>query len=159
MGLISMYKNKEDEKKNKREYQQRPEVKERQRKYHQRPDVKSQKKEHQQRPEVKEAKLKRLAMLKKDPTKVTPNQLKIRGKFKHSGGYILCYCPPHPFSSNRGYMAEHRWVMEQYLGRFLTPEEIVHHIDDIKDNNIIENLHLFPSNSKHRAYHKSKKGD
>ena len=43
-------------------------------------------------------------------------------------------------SSNR--KPEHRRVMEEYLGRELKPDEIVHHIDGNKLNNDISNLQL-----------------
>ena len=53
---------------------------------------------------------------------------------------------------------EHRLVMAEYLGRKLTREEIVHHIDEDRLNNRIENLMLFKNNGEHLAYHgKSKK--
>ena len=40
------------------------------------------------------------------------------------------------------YMAEHRYVMEQYLGRKLTSKEAIHHIDGNGLNNSITNLQL-----------------
>lgn len=43
----------------------------------------------------------------------------------------------------------HRLVMENYLGRPLTKEENIHHIDGNPKNNNIENLIIY-SNSEHR---------
>lgn len=48
---------------------------------------------------------------------------------------------------------EHKYIMEQYLGRKLKfPQEIVHHKNDIKTDNRIENLEIL-SQSKHMAHH------
>ena len=45
--------------------------------------------------------------------------------------------------------------MEDYLGRRLVDGETVHHIDFDKDDNSVENLHLFDSRSAHRKAHAS----
>ena len=75
------------------------------------------------------------------------------GIANHSSGYILHYCPNHPLANKDHYVKEQILVMEKYLGRFLTKEEIVHHLDFNKKNNNIENLYLFPNDSEHRKYH------
>lgn len=48
---------------------------------------------------------------------------------------------------------EHRHVMELHLGRKLTKEEVVHHIDGNRKNNDISNLMLFENNSEHIKHH------
>ncbi|MBA7545078.1 hypothetical protein ES705_37441 [subsurface metagenome] len=42
--------------------------------------------------------------------------------------------------------------MEKHLGRYLRPEEIVHH-DKEKDDDRIENLKLFATVSEHVSFH------
>jgi len=46
-----------------------------------------------------------------------------------------------------------RRIMAKYLGRKLTMDEIVHHIDCNPKNNNIQNLKLFPCQSVHRYWH------
>jgi len=56
--------------------------------------------------------------------------------------YIHVYKPDHPFATKQGYVMEHRLVMEEKLGRYLKPGEIVHHIDGNGKNNLPENLEV-----------------
>lgn len=44
-------------------------------------------------------------------------------------------------------------IMEQFLGRQLSDEEVVHHIDFNRCNNDITNLYLFKNPTMHLAYH------
>jgi hypothetical protein len=74
------------------------------------------------------------------------------GRTSHKDGYIQIYKPGHPNCDNKGYVMEHRLVMEEYLGRYLDPIESIHHINKIKSDNGIENLMLFQSLSGHMKY-------
>lgn len=76
-------------------------------------------------------------------------------KWKNSSGYIEIVCRNHPYKSKRNTVYEHRLIMEKHLGRHLTKEEVIHHINGIKDDNSIENLEL-TSNSLHIANHHKK---
>lgn len=75
------------------------------------------------------------------------------GGVKYNRGYIMIKKPDHPFRDNKGYIHEHRLIMEKHLGRYLTKDEVVHHINEVKDDNRIENLQLFPNNTEHIKYH------
>ena len=55
-------------------------------------------------------------------------------------------------ATKQGYVAEHRLVMEQAIGRYLEAGEVVHHINHDRGDNRIENLRLM-SDSEHRAMH------
>lgn len=78
------------------------------------------------------------------------------GRRRHGDGYILVWAPDHPRADKKGYVLEHRLQYEEHLGRYLTPEEVVHHINDKRDkrdDNRIENLMLFANNAEHMAHH------
>ena len=75
------------------------------------------------------------------------------GRRVDKDGYILIQAPEHPYRDIDGYVREHRLVMEQSLGRFLNPVEVVHHINEIKSDNSLDNLMLFASGAEHIKHH------
>lgn len=75
------------------------------------------------------------------------------GRIVDGYGYIKILSRNNPSCDKHGYIKEHRLVIEKYLGRHLLKQETVHHINEIKDDNRIENLYLFESLGKHNGYH------
>lgn len=69
---------------------------------------------------------------------------------KNDDGYLMIFQPDHPNAYKDGWMPEHRWVVEQSIGRILETAEQVHHINGAKDDNRIENLTML-SASEHQA--------
>jgi len=61
------------------------------------------------------------------------------GKFINHEGYVEIR---NPDMQGKKYILEHRYLMEQKLGRKLSNGETVHHINGIRDDNRIENLEL-----------------
>lgn len=79
------------------------------------------------------------------------------GKYFDSSGYVVLFMPDHPFCGVKKTVLEHRFVMECKLGRYLTNEEVVHHIDFNKSNNDPSNLMLFKNQKEHMKFHKQLK--
>ena len=75
------------------------------------------------------------------------------GRFVGANGYVYVLVAEHPRRDVRGYVLEHRLVMESVIGRYLTADEVVHHINHERTDNRAENLHLYATQSEHRAAH------
>jgi len=72
-----------------------------------------------------------------------------------SNSHILIKAPNHPGADRNGCIPEHRMIIENELGRFLSKEEVIHHIDMVKNNNKLDNLDLFKNNKEHFLCHGS----
>lgn len=108
----------------------------------------------------------KLLIEKMNHTKIINNSY-IRGK-KHynwkggkycDGRYNYLLNPRHHRAKKDGYVAEHIVVMEEKINRPLRKDEVVHHIDENKLNNSINNLFLFSNNKSHTKFHSLNKKD
>jgi hypothetical protein len=79
----------------------------------------------------------------------------IKEKVKISG-YWYIMKPRHPKAMKKGYVAEHRLMGEQIIGRYLLDDEVVHHKNDIKTDNRFENLQVMTI-SEHMSFHSNNK--
>lgn len=74
------------------------------------------------------------------------------GKTTEDDGRVLVYCPEHPRPSKGRYVYRYRRKIEIKIGRFLFPNEVVHHKDGDPTNDRISNLQLL-SPSQHSSLH------
>jgi len=74
------------------------------------------------------------------------------GRIGNINGYRYFYDPKHPMANAAGIVYVHRAVMSEHLGRLLGSNEVVHHRDDDRSNNALENLKLM-SKVEHDRYH------
>ena len=71
-----------------------------------------------------------------------------------TNGYIFVLQPNHPFCCRGGYIRRSHLVMEKIINRYLKPQEVVHHVNSIKDDDRPENLKLYKNNIEHLKNHK-----
>lgn len=63
-----------------------------------------------------------------------------------SDGYAIVYQPNWPsswkYGKNKGWMMEHKFVIESHIGRMLDSCELIHHKNHVRSDNRIDNLEL-----------------
>lgn len=80
------------------------------------------------------------------------------GQIKYVGGRILIYVPDHPYPNHKGgkHVFRYRLVMEQALGRYLLPTEIIHHKNGDVTDDRLENLQVL-TKADHCRVHRNPK--
>lgn len=68
-------------------------------------------------------------------------------------GYIEYYFPSHHRASSSGCVYEHILVMELIINRDLLGGEVIHHKNEVRNDNSPSNLMLFRSKADHTGYH------
>lgn len=81
-----------------------------------------------------------------------------KGYIVTHNGYKMVLASDHPHCDSKGYIREHRLIMEQHIGRYLSPDEVVHHINHDKLDNRIENLEITDLPTHTKEHHLGKVG-
>lgn len=88
---------------------------------------------------------------------INPNKRAYKNKI-FVGGYYYIYMPEHPNAIKKHrYIAEHRYVVEQKIGRYLTKNEIAHHINGNKQDNRPENLECMTISEHNKLTYRERK--
>lgn len=77
----------------------------------------------------------------------------IEPKVDSTLGYVYFIDKDHPLSSTIGRVWMHRHIMSVKIGRWLSRIEVVHHEDEDRSNNNIENLKIFQNAAEHTKHH------
>lgn len=81
---------------------------------------------------------------------------------RRTDGYVAVYVPDHVSANKEGYVMEHILVMEAHIGRHLSSDEVVHHINRNRSDNRLENLRLMNKREHARMHmkerHEKKRG-
>lgn len=78
-------------------------------------------------------------------------------KVMYRNGYPGIYEPDHPRANKNGIIDIHYLIAEEILGRPLKPTEVVHHIDEDRNNFEVDNIMVFDSEASHTCYHNCKR--
>lgn len=77
-------------------------------------------------------------------------------KIRNLNGYKVIYKEGHPNSMTsenwNGWIYEHIYLMSEHIGRPLNEDEVVHHLDENKSNNKLENLVLLTAEAHNKIH-------
>ena len=68
-------------------------------------------------------------------------------------GAVLVYQPTHPLATTKGYVMEHRLVVESAIGHMLPLKHPIHHVDENPANNAKTNLVACENQGYHMLLH------
>ena len=74
------------------------------------------------------------------------------GQITSFQGYVLVLMPEHPRANSSGYVKRAYLVAEKMLGRYLYPEEISHHKNEIRNDDRPENIEVM-TRGEHQSFH------
>lgn len=80
------------------------------------------------------------------------------GRKIHSCDYVLIKRPKHPRADKQGYVPEHVLVAEEEFSRFLTSNEVVHHINRERKDNRPQNLAIINQSEHHKIHGQLRRG-
>ena len=87
----------------------------------------------------------------------TPSKIIVFPNGYKQHGYVKRKAPNHPYCDKRGYVMEHRLVVEGLSGVFLPKHAVIHHKNGVRDDNSPENLEYIEGQEKHAESHDSGK--
>ena len=67
-------------------------------------------------------------------------------------GYVMIFDPKHRQAMKNGYVREHRMIMSDFIGKRIKDDEHVHHKNENKKDNRLQNLELI-SCAEHTRHH------
>lgn len=77
------------------------------------------------------------------------------GESIHKSGYIMIRLKSNEFPNKIGrYVMKHRFIMEEYLGKKISKNQDVHHINGDKQDNRIQNLIVLTKKEHQNSHHK-----